>query len=245
MRQAVEGNGRSAVTVPTMIWSSFSPWMPASRTARRAASVARAEAGVSGSEIRRSLIPVRVVIHSSEVSTIFSKSLFVRTRSGVQEPTPTMWTSRAGSIMPASRSGPSCGLRGELVQILADVVRHARLGAPGRGTDRVLDRARVRAAVRDDACPVHAQKRRPADLGVVHPPLQPPKRRLEQKSGEHAQGIASYFVPDHVAHAGDHALRELEQHVPDEPVAHDDVRGAEDDVAPLDVPDEMDRALLQ
>src|SRR6267378_1235199 len=189
MRHAVEGNGRSPVTVPTMIWSSFSPWMPASRTARRAASVASAEAGVSGSEIRRSLIPVRVVIHSSEVSTIFSKSLFVRTRSGVQEPTPTMWTSRAGLIMPTSRAEASCGLRGQLVQILADEVGHARLGAPRRGADRVLDRARVAAAVRDDAGPVHAQKRRPTDLGVVHPPLQPSNRRLQEKSREHAQGI--------------------------------------------------------
>ena len=88
--QPVEGKVRSPVTVPTMIWSSSVAFTPAASSARLAASEARADAGVFGSAIRRSLIPVRVVIHSSEVSTIFSRSWFVRTRSGVNEPVPTM-----------------------------------------------------------------------------------------------------------------------------------------------------------
>ena len=71
---AVEGNVRSPVTVPMMIWSSASLAIPASASARVAASVARKEDGVLGSEIRRSLMPVRDVIHSSDVSTIFSRS---------------------------------------------------------------------------------------------------------------------------------------------------------------------------
>ena len=40
--------------------------------------------------MRRSLMPVRVVIHSSEVSTIFSRSALVRIFSGTYEPTPVM-----------------------------------------------------------------------------------------------------------------------------------------------------------
>ena len=36
----------------------------------------------------RSLIPVRVTIHSSEVSTIASRSAFVSTRSGAYAPSP-------------------------------------------------------------------------------------------------------------------------------------------------------------
>ena len=35
-------------------------------------------------------MPVRVVIHSSDVSTIFSKSGFVRISAGTYEPTPVM-----------------------------------------------------------------------------------------------------------------------------------------------------------
>ena len=41
-----------------------------------------------------SLIPVLSVIHSSEVSTIFSKSLFVKTFSGTYDPVPKIFTLR-------------------------------------------------------------------------------------------------------------------------------------------------------
>jgi hypothetical protein len=40
--------------------------------------------------MRRSRIPVRETIHSSLVSTIFSKSAFVSTRSGTYEPIATI-----------------------------------------------------------------------------------------------------------------------------------------------------------
>ena len=53
--------------------------------ARRAAFVARSEVNSSGAAMRRSLMPVRVVIHSSEVSTIFSRSALVRIFSGTYE----------------------------------------------------------------------------------------------------------------------------------------------------------------
>ncbi len=43
-----------------------------------AALAAMSEVNSSSAAIRRSLMPVRVVIHSSEVSTIFSKSALVR-----------------------------------------------------------------------------------------------------------------------------------------------------------------------
>src|SRR5258706_1446332 len=63
----------------------------------RAGSIERKAAGAPGSEVNsslaaiwRSLIPVRVVIHSSEVLTIFSRSALVSTRSGTYEPTPAM-----------------------------------------------------------------------------------------------------------------------------------------------------------
>jgi len=81
---------RSPVTVPTMIWSISPGDTFASARARFAASDARNDEGVFGSEMRRSRIPVRETIHSSEVSTIASRSLFVRTRLGVYDPVPMM-----------------------------------------------------------------------------------------------------------------------------------------------------------
>ena len=47
-----------------------------------AASAAMSEVNSSGAAMRRSLMPVRVMIHSLDVSTIFSKSALVRTRLG-------------------------------------------------------------------------------------------------------------------------------------------------------------------
>ena len=72
----------SGVEVATMTTSSSAGSTPARSSAWRAAGIARSLAAWSSRAIRRSLMPVRVVIHSSFVSTIFSRSAFVRTRSG-------------------------------------------------------------------------------------------------------------------------------------------------------------------
>jgi hypothetical protein len=55
---------------------------PAELIARRAASKAMSEVVSEAPAIRRSRMPVRLVIHSSEVSTIRSRSALVITRSG-------------------------------------------------------------------------------------------------------------------------------------------------------------------
>ena len=72
----------SGVMVATMIRSICSAVTPALAMARSAALVARSEVNSSFAAMRRSLMPVRVVIHSSVVSTIFSSSALVRMRSG-------------------------------------------------------------------------------------------------------------------------------------------------------------------
>ena len=72
----------SGVMVATMIRSICSGVMPARSMASRAALVAMSEVNSSSAAMRRSLMPVRVVIHSSVVSTIFSRSALVRIRSG-------------------------------------------------------------------------------------------------------------------------------------------------------------------
>ncbi len=72
----------SGVAVATMTRSRSSGATPACSSAFRAAGRARSLAASSGAAIRRSLIPVRVTIHSSVVSTITSRSAFVSTLSG-------------------------------------------------------------------------------------------------------------------------------------------------------------------
>ncbi len=78
----------SGETVPTMITSRSSGRVFAISSARIAAFGAMSEVTSPGAAIRRSLMPVRSVIHSSDVSTIFSRSLLVRTFSGTYDPVP-------------------------------------------------------------------------------------------------------------------------------------------------------------
>ena len=60
----------------------------ASSSARNDASIAKSEAVAPFSTTRLSFIPVRLVIHSSVVSSIFVKSSLVSTFPGKKDPTP-------------------------------------------------------------------------------------------------------------------------------------------------------------
>ena len=81
-RQAVAGKGMSGVMVARMIKSTSAGSTFARSRARFAAKVAMSEVYSSSAAMRRSLMPVRVVIHSSVVSTNFSRSALVSTFSG-------------------------------------------------------------------------------------------------------------------------------------------------------------------
>ena len=76
------GKSMSGVTVATMM-ASMSPG-PSWRSAmsRRTASAPIVEVVSPGAPIRRSRIPVRVMIHSSEVSRLCASSALLSTRSG-------------------------------------------------------------------------------------------------------------------------------------------------------------------
>jgi hypothetical protein len=82
MRHAVAGNGWSPVTVAQTTRSSSSGAILASSRAWRAAASANELVTCSGAAMRRSRMPVRWTIHSSDVSTIFSRSKLVSRRSG-------------------------------------------------------------------------------------------------------------------------------------------------------------------
>ncbi len=76
----------SGVTVATMMRSRSLAPMPRRRRASRAAGTAIALVGVPGATTCRRSMPVRVRIHSSEVSTTFSRSALVSTFSGTKVP---------------------------------------------------------------------------------------------------------------------------------------------------------------
>src|SRR3989442_1553035 len=118
-------------------------------SARVAAITARSDEAWSGAEIRRSRIPLRSRIHSSEVSTIFSRSALESTRSGTYMPVPTMVAPRAGSG------------RGDTVRLdlFPDVLVDPLLDEAGEGADRAPERPRLAASVADEAHPVDAEER--------------------------------------------------------------------------------------
>ncbi len=82
------GKGPSGVEVPTMIMSRSLALMPAALSAFWPASRARSRVRVPGSAMCRVRMPVRSVIHWSEVSNIFSRSKLESSFSGAWTPMP-------------------------------------------------------------------------------------------------------------------------------------------------------------
>ena len=98
MKQALAGKGMSGVIVQQIIRSRSLVPTPALSSALRAASMASVTVDSPLVQMWRSLIPVRVVIHSSDVSRIFSKSALVMTLSGTAEPMPVIIARRDSTI---------------------------------------------------------------------------------------------------------------------------------------------------
>src|SRR4051812_39918430 len=151
----------SGVTVATMIRSISSAVMPAFSSAFCAALAAMSLVHSSSAAMRRSLMPVRERIHSSEVSTIFSNSALVRTRSGKYEPVPMMETVRLGRCVRVR--GLGSGWLMLLVMISLHLLDKAWIEVVadhlGRGAQGVFDRQRRGAAMRDDGDAVDAEQR--------------------------------------------------------------------------------------
>src|SRR5437667_421856 len=133
-----------------------------------------------------------------------------------------------------------------LLDIALDMFVHVPLEELLGHADRVFDGPARRAAVTDDADAVDAQKDRAADFGVIHPPLEPAERTLEQRVPDPAQqGAGSDLLEKHFFQCLGHAFGDLQGHVPDEAIAHHDVRCTGEDVTPFDVPYEVQPTLLQ
>src|SRR5262245_3044821 len=161
-----------------MMWWRSVGASPAISSARCDANSARSDAFSSGPTMRRSEIPVRSRIHSSEVSTIRSRSKLLSTRSGTCMPVPTMVTPRT------SGSGFTVGL-----DFLSNMLVDALLDEAGHGADRAADRLGAAAAVAHEADAVDAEQRRGGVLLPVELTHQPLERRSHEDRTHHGHRV--------------------------------------------------------
>src|SRR5256885_14185891 len=125
------------------------------------------------------------------------------------------------------------------LQTAADVLVHVGVHRAHRRADSVLNRARRRLAMRDDADAAHAQQRRPAMLGIIEV--------LESRRKPFGLDAGALENTEHHRRYG---LIELEHDVTDESIADDDVDGspialASWQIAALDVADEVQAGFAQ
>ena len=103
------GIRRSGDTVPSTIESSSSGAMPASASACRDA-VSQSDTSDSSRATRRSRMPVRSRIHSSEVSSVLDRSSLVTTVAGHRGAEPGDGDDRTEAHAPAAARWPNCAL---------------------------------------------------------------------------------------------------------------------------------------
>src|SRR5664280_3341131 len=233
----VAGIGCSTVAVASTSSSISSGSTPASAIARLPASTAIVATLSPSLTTWRSRMPVRETIHSSEVSTILSKSLLVKIFSGRQVPKPAM---RAVSACRSCTLDPlRCVAGAKLADLGFDVADDPARGVSVGEADGVPDRICARARVAHQARPAHAEQRRPPVLGVVRLALEGREHAFRQQHADRrlrrAPRLAAQQGVDHLAQP----LGDLEHDVAHETVADHHVHAAVVDVAPLDVADEV------
>src|SRR5205814_7827766 len=146
----------SGVAVATRIRSISLAEIFACSIAFSAAFVAMSLVCSSFAAMRRSLMPVRVVIHSSLVSTMRDRSLLVRIFFGTYLPVPMIETVRRGF----AERGLERGCRFIVTANLLDDMRvYLLFNRLGRNPECALDGGRRAGAVRDDTDAVDAKKR--------------------------------------------------------------------------------------
>src|SRR4030081_2466531 len=155
-KQAVAGNNISGVAVATRIISISAGEIPACAMAWSAAFAAMSLVCSSFATTRRSLIPVRVVIHSSLFSTILHRSALVRIFSGTLLPLPIIETVRW--VLPERGLERGCCFM-ITANLLDDMRVHLLFNRLRRDPQCVFDRQRRARAVRNDANTVDTERR--------------------------------------------------------------------------------------
>src|ERR1700730_5580425 len=158
-RQEVAGNGMSPEIVPTRIMSRSSALMCARLSASSAARVQKSEKCSPSAAMWRSRIPVRDMIHSSEVSTSFSRSALERIFFGTAAPVPRIFARFTGPTAPLGLHEPVFA-RVELGDLGLDRLGEPPLGEFGGEADRVLDGLGRGAAMANDHAALDSQQGR-------------------------------------------------------------------------------------
>ena len=97
----------------------------------------------------------------------------------------------------------------------------------------------------DDGDSLYAQQRRAPILRIIRAPAEIIERALRKHVTELRRQAALDRLLQHPADMLHQSLADLQRYVPDEPVAHDHIHVSSKDVAPLDVPHEIQRRLFQ
>src|SRR3972149_7732276 len=182
MIAAVDGIGCSTVAVARITSSISSGDTPASAMARRPASIARVATLSSGPTTWRSRLPVRDMIHSSDVSTMRSKSLLVKTFSGRNVPRPAMRAVSAcwSCTLPLPRTLPGPQLRDLRFDVGNNAVGCVDVGE----AEGVPDRLRAGAAVSPQGRTLHPGEGGAPVLRVVRLALEGRKGPLREQQAD-------------------------------------------------------------
>src|SRR5512133_1897612 len=169
--QEVAGKGKSGVTVPRTIISSSVASMPAMSRARREASTAKVEVNSPSTAIRRCLIPVLDVIHSSLVSTIRSRSRLVRIFSGKAEPVPVILALSTLSPLRYSLNFLIISLTidyGIFRQFFGNMFGDTTSGILMSKADGIFDSFDIGTTVTNHANAINSQERGPAIFSIIY-----------------------------------------------------------------------------
>src|SRR5215471_6803179 len=228
--------------VPTRIMSRSSGLTCARFSASSPARVQRSEKCSPSATMCRSRIPVRVVIHSSEVSTSLSRSALERIRFGTAAPVPRILARITTELL---RLRQPLFARVELGDLGLDLLGEVATRELRGEADRVLDGLGRGPPVADDHAALDAEQRRPAVFGVVEARLEAAEGRARQQETHRGlQRALDLLAQEVLDHLGER-LGHLQDDVAGEAVGDDDVDGSVEDVAPLDVADEVQAGLLE
>jgi hypothetical protein len=114
------------------------------------------------------------------------------------------------------------------------------IGQLSRHPNSVLDRVRIRTAVSDDADAFDAQKRSAAVLGLIQPLLEFVKSRAREHVSNFARDGGFQRIAQHLINHVYQALAHLQRNIADEPVTDDYVGFTSENIAALDISDEVD-----
>ena len=127
----------------------------------------------------------------------------------------------------------------------SEALEHAALGEPRGHRDAALDGLRRRPAVADERQATYAEQQAGALLGVVHALPEPRERPPREQRADLRHERGAELLAQHLCRRLDQALADLERDVAREAVAHDHVGAAREELARLEVADEVQGGLLE